>query len=464
MERKWASLPALAMAAGLVVLGVAAWTALRDDDEATVQIAPDETCRFPACRAAENPEPARGYEGPSVAINPADRANLVVADANMILAQCAWHTSTDGGQEWTDGLFPLPEDYNGCRINGASGGHVPMGNTVWGPSGAVYTVLGSAHRDDAERESVMVARSADGGMSWSVSVAARPPEGLGYARPLVGVAPGPSGADTVMVTFWECDTQDNVCQTARFARSDDGGASFGDPVQLHDEIASQNPSAPLMDDQGRILATYQQRFTDEAVDFHLAVSTDGGASFDSILIDRQPGVGGEAGHDPVKLARNPASGHLYIAYTDSRTGTQQVVFQRSTDGGETWSLAIGLRPLSGEGQSGVSRNTNLSMAPDGRIDVAYYRMLPDDRDHVFWSYSHDGGSNFFTQQVTDRTQGVDRNVGYGEEIGTWYPPGLASAADSAVVAWSDTRDAEPLTNTQDIYMRTMVPRGGLGDL
>lgn len=442
------------------------WAAVRvfggDGGSSGDDLAVEQRCSFPACRAADNQLPARGYEGQSVVADPDDPNHLVVTDANMIQGACSYHVTFDRGEEWEDGVFALPDGYTGCRINGPSGGHVPMGNSVLGPSGRIYVTFGSAHVDDARRESILVGSSDDGGRSWQVRVAARPTDpSFAYGRPLMSAVAGPAGADTVLVSFWECTEGGRICPGARFMRSDDGGRTFTDPVSINDPIGGMNPSMPVMADDGTIHATYQIRYSEAQVDLVLASSFDDGATFQKNLVDTQPGIGGARGYDPAMLAIDPNTGALHTVYTDIRTGVQIPVFRSSGDGGVTWSepLLIG-----SDARTTPVRSPRLDVAPDGRIDVAFYRQVqsaPQLRDEVVWAFSYDGGLDFETRLVTDER--INRDIGYVNEIGNWYPPGLSSTTEAAVIAWSDTRQGDDLTNTVDIFLRRMPAAGsGLG--
>lgn len=456
-----ARVPLVLMVAGAVFL---AWTGIRlfpggggDGSSAREEAARQQRCAAVDCRAADNQFPARGYEGQSVVADPRDPDHIVVTDANMISASCAWHTTFDRGKSWLDGVFELPTGYTGCRINGPSGGHVPTGNAVMGPSGAVYATFGSAHLDDARRESIIVAASTDGGKTWQARAAARPGPGGGYARPLMTASAGPSGQDAVMVAFWECTNIDARCPISRFVRSDDGGRTFAAPVTVNDSMGGQDPSQPAVAPDGTIYVTYQLRYNDGIVDLVLAKSTDGGKTFVKSLIDTQPALGGTRGYDAAKLVVDPTSGALYTVFTDNRTGRQAVIFRRSTDGGVTWAAPVGISPDQG---ATATRSPWMSVAPNGRIDVVFYRQpgqLTDKRDDVFWAFSTNTGSTFSIRQVNDKP--IDRSRGYGNEIGTWYPPGVSSTDEAAVVAWNDSRNADDITNTVDTYVRRMIPLG-----
>ena len=451
-------MPIVLMIGGAVFLLLAAIRLFTGDDSdgdtAQQDAAQGERCTFPACRAAATLALARGFEGPSVEVDPKDPNHVVLTDANMTAAHCTFHVTFDRGKEWTDGVFQMPPGYTGCRINGGSGGHVPTGpnGVAFGPSGTVYATFGSALTDDGRRESVMIATSTDGGKSFSVSPAARPAaENLGFARPQLAAAAGPGGRDRVMITFWQC-RDGSFCDQALFVRSDDAGVTFTSPITVNDPPAGQIPSAPVQAPDGTVYVTFARRFADGPSDLFLARSSDGGNTFTYTKIESQPQIGNQ--YDPGKLALDPRSGALYVVFTDARVGRQQVVFRRSDDRGTTWSAPIGLAP--DQAATGEARSPTISVAPNGRIDIAYYRSKSSGIDDVYWVSSTDGGVRFVHRQVNDAPI---RRTKYTEAIGDWYPPDVASTDEAALVTWSDTKNADQISNTQDVLLRRMLPTG-----
>jgi hypothetical protein len=461
-EKGQSRLPLLLMAAGGVLLAAAVlWVVFGGKEkkvDPTVSLA--NRCAFPACRAAANPGQARGYEGPSVAVNPKDENHVIVTDANMLAAHCGWHVTFDRGREWTDGVFQMPAGYTGCHINGQSGGHVPTGpsGVSFGPSGTVYATFGSADRDQGSRESVLLATSTDGGKNFRTAVAVRPEgDDLSFARPHMSVVAGPTGADRILLSFWQCRQGGRFCDISLFARSDDGGITFTPPIVINDPIGGQTPSEPLQTPDGTIYITYARRYADGPSDLILARSADAGATYTYSTVDSQIQIGDR--YDPGKLAFDARSNALYLVYSDARTGTQQVIFRKSTDAGKTWSPPIGLAPQS---VTGASKTPSISIAPNGRIDIVYYRTFQADTDNVYWAYSVDAGNRFVTRQVNDTPI---RRYAYNNAIGNWYPPDVASLDGAALVTWSDSRNApDQDANTQDVFLRRMLPAGVDGDL
>lgn len=457
--------PAVLMVLGFVVLGLSALTFAARDRGGSNAV-PADLCSFPPCRAADNPVPARGYEGAYVAADPTDPDHIVLTDANLLDSRCGWHTTFNRGKDWTDGFFELPPGYAGCRLNGPAGGHVPNGSVVRAPSGSYYAVFGSTNPDEGRGDHILVAKSTDGGLSFGPSrVVAKPPAPqVGLGRPLMTAVTGPGGRDSVLVTFWQCRPASTgagtQCDGALFARSDDGGETFAPAVLVNDPPAGQNPSQPAVDSEGNLYVTFQRRFSDGPVDLFLARSADGGRTWSQGFIDRQEQIGVQ--YDPAKLVVEPRNNALYSVWSDSRTGRQQIFFRKSLDRGATWSeRAVLLSPA--RDISGSSRSPSISLAPDGRIDVVYYHTGPEAGvqafDDVFWSYSTDGGENFVSRQVNDTP--IDRRRGYSGpaaslgQVGNHYPPTVSSTNSAAFVVWSDTVNADARTNTQDIMLRRM---------
>lgn len=199
----------------------------------------------------------------------------------------------------------------------------------------------------------------------------------------------------------------------------------------------------------------------------LSKSTDGGKTWSTALslpFSYANAIGGPAGAYP-QLAVTP-QGTLHIVYNRNPTpelaGASEVYHRRSTDGGKTWSDP---KPLSDEDPNLYAGQyfPNLSVAPNGRIDVAWWdtRDTPGMRSNdVYYTYSDDDGKTWSkNQRITD--QSVDRRLGiWGLNYDIASQPGVGSANSYAIFGWDDTRNSDRTVrdNTyvggglQDVYI------------
>jgi hypothetical protein len=103
----------------------------------------------------------------------------------------------------------------------------------------------------------------------------------------------------------------------------------------------------------------------------------------------------------------------------------------------------------------------VGVAPDGRVDVAYYDRRSDPNDvmtDVSLASSTDRGASFPTQvRVTDRrfsSRVGPEGPGGEADLGTRI--GLVSVEDRALAVWTDTRNGSVASARQDIYAAVVV--------
>ena len=468
-------LPVMLMAAGLVAGALAVTyqvrssdrgtpapaaapaAATRADGEAGGAAAPPGTGR--SCQASDDPRPIRGYEAPSVVVDPADPDHMVVGDVNLIAARCTWHVTFDGGRTWEDGEFEVPPGFQDCGLD--SGGYIPMSNLTIGPSGALYAVLsaegGAGTEGPRQGESLLLARSTDGGRTFSTPRVVIPGGTTddAWLRPLVTAVAGAGGRDRLLVSFWDC--QPRLCNRAMFAQSSDGGDTFSRPVVVSPDPGGNSPSAPVITADGAIYLTYLQRVQGSDTAVLLARSNDGGLTFSARSFDAQPDVGLQ--YDNARLVAAPGGDALYTVFSHKGKGTDQVFFRRSLDRGDTWEEEVRVNSR----VQGASFGPDMSVAPNGRIDVVFFSQRVADREDVLWASSTDGGRTFGKdRQLNDKT--IDRRIGYRQEIVSHYRPNIWSTDAGPVAVWSDTARGDKSTDTQDTHLRrirvTAAPGAG----
>lgn len=430
-----------------------------DDDEQPV--AAGGLCVGVPCRANDDPRPTRGYEAPSLAVDQADPKHQVVTAANLVGGRCGWHTTFDGGLSWEDGVFEIPPEFDpSCTLDSA--GLLPIGNVGIGANGtSVYAVMSSERlaelppdaegRPRSPGEGVLLFTSADGGRTFRPGREIVPGGGpeQAYVRPALTVAPGPSGADRLLLSVWGCAP--GRCTQGFFTQSTDGGATFAPLVLVTPPPGGNSPSQPAIAADGTIYMTYIRRFDGGGSELLVTRSGDDGQTWDASIIETQDQIG--LRYDTAKIAVDPQRGSLYMVFVDNRDRRPQVFFRRSRDQGRTWERVVRLH----KGLGGRSYSPAMAVAPDGRIDVVFYHQLRRDIDDVHATFSTDGGTTFSADEKLN-DQPIDRKLGYRNEIGDYWLPAVASTASEAFFAWTDTREGTPVTNSQDIFTRR-VARG-----
>ncbi len=130
-----------------------------------------------------------------------------------------------------------------------------------------------------------------------------------------------------------------------------------------------------------------------------------------------------------------------------------VYYYNSTDGGKTWSPRKNV--TDDDPKQVFNQNfANVAVAPDGRIDVAFFdtRNDPGTRGNdVYVTSSTDNGKTWSKNtRVTDQL--IDRKIGvFGNNADVNAPPGLVATNAETVVGWDDTRNGDAVGQAQDIY-------------
>lgn len=440
------------MAGGLILLlaAVRLPSELKSTPKAATATA-SQLCVGVPCRANADRRPARGYEVPSIAVDPQDPRHQVVGDENLVGGRCGWHVTFDGGDTWTDGVFDIPPEYGKCTLDSA--GLLPMGNVAMGATGAsVYAVFDARraglHGEAAGSggEGILLVTSTDGGKSFDT---ARPilPGGnpdLSYVRPQMIVSPSSEGVDRILLTAWGCGP--GRCTTGYFIRSDDAGKTFTPPLLITPDPGGNSPSPPAIAADGTVYLTFLRRFDGGATDLVVARSGDDGKTFDDVVVDKEPTIGIQ--YDSAKIVVDPGQKDLYMVFADMRDNRPEVFFRRSRDKGTTWDRAVRLHTS----PAGSAYSPAVSVAPNGRIDVIFYRETRKNILDAHYTYSDDNGASFaLDQRLNDKT--IDRELGYWAEVGDDSIPAVTSTNAAAYFAWSDTRDATKVTNTQEILTK-----------
>jgi len=444
-----------------------------------------------ALQVTDNPAPVRAHSSPRLVRNPKN-GELVVVEANVRGdLKCTVHISVDDGRSWSLGGDLMTKVDPICAPGAEYG---PLASPVFGSDGVLYIAytagpdLGQG-RDNTPR-SLYLARSTDSGRTFTKTLVFDAPEGNKDRGLNKGptLAVDPTDSDRVYVGW-----RQGVFRGAKeklksnIAASADAGKSFGAPVDLTDERGGDYPVVTV-DGQGVVHAVYWTRQfppgdnpngTDGPVrPIRYTRSTDKGKSF-SLAKDIDPGS--QQAPRPGVLVADPNSDAVYLAWHGNQEamnsgkdfrGNFETFFRASRDGGNTWDERKVLNNDKGAAVPAGQFHPNMSIAPNGRVDVAWYdgRLSPKDPpaagdddelgfQDVFYTSSTDAGRTFGPNvRITDRS--IDRSIGvYSNGIDSKTNVGIASTADKIYFAWQDTRNADRELQPEDVYTATLALNG-----
>jgi hypothetical protein len=405
---------------------------------------------------------------PVAAVDP--RRPEVIAVAGRVDAprlSCTVAVTTTGGEAWRDVGLPLAPGAENCFwpavafdgdgnllvVYTPTGGPFNLPTALWlqrftpelvadGPPVRVGGALTFQPRLAVEGRRVLVA--------WIAATEERATKFLGFGPP-----PNP----------------------ILLARSEDGGRTFAPPVTVSEPNRLAVQPTLLAGPGGQVVvgaldlaadrSTYQTAHEGRpgpppAGPWRLVLwrSGDGGATFgpaatvaegvvppQRVLIDLAPAPA---------FALDPARDRLYAAWESGR----DVMVSRSDDRGATWSPPRRLGPgAGGQFLPGVG------VAPDGRVDVAYYDRSRDPDDvlaEVVLASSSDGGRSFVSTVVSD--QPFDSIVGSfnGDDVMLGSHVAVVAQEETTTVVWPDTTRGNRTTNVVDLVSATVEVQGAAG--
>ena len=247
-----------------------------------------------------------------------------------------------------------------------------------------------------------------------------------------------------------------------FTRSTDGGLNFESCVTtLEDPVRGTLSVGP----DGELYA-----FGQTGNSFTLAKSTTAKdpmspVTWDfSVPVDLGGPIGLYAGPNPSGMldqawvatdhSEGENRGNVYVlcsVFPDDSDDPLDVMFSRSTDGGQTWSAPIRINDDASE--TAWQWFGTMSVAPNGRIDVVWLdtRLDPEGfGSALFYSHSLDGGLTWSPNQQLSDT--FDPHLGWPNQnkMGDYFH--MISDNDGAHLAWAAT-----FTGGQDVYYSYITP-------
>lgn len=390
--------------------------------------------------------------------------------------QIGYYTSFDGGCTWLDGgvLQGFKNDILTSDISFAFGPH----NTVY--AAALYSVISLTGGSG-----IIVWTSTDGGKTFGqpANVFTDNTGQIFNDKPWMAVdtTKGPHSGSVYVVWSYDhgadCGGAGFCQQELAFSRSTDNGKTFsklqlieGNAPYCNDNVPGRpkNSTAcdealgatPIVGPDGTISIAFAYESPINNIPTRLLVvsSFDGGLTW-------KPPVWAATIHDingvfPPEKYRNvslpafacdPHTGQLYLAWSDKGRRDADILFQTSTDHGQTWSQVIRVNddPV---GNGANQFQPQLAVAPNGVVTISFFDTRNDPKHKlidVYLAQSINSGASFLpnirvTTQSWDPT--IDAPIdGNGLQfIGDYQ--GLAADNTFVHPFWNDTR-----TGSQEIF-------------
>ena len=460
-------LPLLIVAGALVVAGIGALIVSSSYDT------PREAVVLGANLAindgAGNPADLNANNSPTLVRNPIEPGNLVTVNRiDSPAYSCSLNVSFDGGGRWAQTPIPAPA------------GEEPKcfaPDAAFSSDGTLYvtyvTLKGRANAPNA----VWVTTSGDGGKS--LGAPAKTP--LGTSAFQVRLTADPESAKRLYLTYVKADglglyAFSNPGNPIMSVRSDDGGANWTTPVRVSapNRLRVVAPSPAIGKDPRELNVLYLD-LGDDVLDYGgghrgrggppydgrwqlvLARSTDQGETWKESVVDSAivPTERFIVFTPPApSLAVDRDSATVYAGFQDGRDGDADVRVWSLPAGAGAWTKPVRVNDTP-KGDGTAQYLPNLSVAPNGRLDVLYYDRRADRANvlnEVSLQASYDAGKTFLARvKVSDRAfssrigSGLERDLA---DLGSRLA--LISTDSRAYAVWTDTRNGSTKTAKQDL--------------
>src|SRR5919199_4930513 len=184
-----------------------------------------------------------------------------------------------------------------------------------------------------------------------------------YSGPRASIAV--SGNNNIYLTWWDNKTGNNE---VFFAGSNDGGKSFGKPINLSNDKGGSADSQIATLDNNNVYVTWWDNKTGSWQVFSRS-SNDGGKTFNDAVILKAIGSypttrlkappSNTISVDTIVAAASGNNNNEYVVWWDNTTGNSEVSFAKSSDSGKTFGSTINIS------NSSDARSIGARMAAQG---------------------------------------------------------------------------------------------------
>jgi len=394
---------------------------------------------------------------PSISVDPTDGNKMVIAwrqfnSINSDFRQGGWGYTTDGGTTWT---FPGVLENNIFRSDPVT--HCDETGKFF------YLSLQSDQAQSFFCDDVW--NSTDGGQLWTQGG-----PGHGGDKEWFTIDKTGGTGHGFQYQFW---TGFFACDTGEFTRSTDGGTTWMTPIDIPN---SAQTGALDVDTNGNlfiggsIFSAFSCLRSSNAQDGNQTPSFDQITTVDLGGDLIQGGINGIGlcGQTFIAVDRSgtATNNNVYMLASVQPTGASNgtdVMFARSTDGGQTFSAPFRIN------DDPINHNKwhffgTLSVAPNGRIDSVWYdtRNAANNIDsQLFYSFSTDGGVTWAPNVQVSNSFNPQAGFPNNQKIGDYIT--IVSDNTGGNVAYAATFNENPNAvggHEQDVYYVRVSPTGG----
>ena len=400
----------------------------------------------------ENGENILGDAGnePSIAVDPTNPDRMAIGwrqfdDVSNNFRQAGYGYTLDGGETWTFPGVINPGVFRSDPVLDADN------------DGRFY--YNSLTVDNNDNMWCDVYRTEVGGVEWGEPVYAQ-----GGDKQWMRIDRTESTGAGNIYAIWNQSW--SICQPGFFTRSTDGGDSYEDCTEID---GSPFWGTLAVDGDGNLYTVGAGGWGDEVIVVKSTNASNAGNPVswqNAVTVDLDGYMTGWTNVNPAGLlgqawidvdkSGGPGDGNVYVLASVARNSSNDegdVMFTKSTDGGDTWSAPV--RINDDIGTSNIQWFGTMSVAPNGRIDVVWLDTR-DDNPGTYWSslyysYSLDQGE---TWSVNERlSEAFDPHVGWPNQnkMGDYFD--MVSDNSSAHLAWANTLNGE-----QDVYYGRITPQ------
>ncbi|HEX5044347.1 MAG TPA: sialidase family protein [Candidatus Polarisedimenticolaceae bacterium] len=383
---------------------------------------------------------------PSLAVNPTNRANIVVGwrqfdTMTSDFRQAGWAYSFDAGRSWSFPGVLTPGVFRSDPVLDVSSG------------GTFYY---QSLRGDL---SVWMFWSTNGGVSW-----AGPVPSFGGDKNWLAVDRTGNASNGTLYGIWQ-RFGGACCGANVFTRSTTGGGSWETPVPV---ALSPTFGTITVGPSGEVYATGIDGTVGQDVNhFVVSKSTNAGNPLltptftggqvnlgGSMLVGTGPNPAGLLGQPNVGVNATPGPrlGEVYVLGSVASGGADPIDVRaiRSASGGTSWSAPVRVNDDPDGNWQWMAAS---SVAPNGRIDAIWNDTRGSGLAHIaqlFYAYSWDGGATWSPNVAV--SPAFDTSVGYPQQAKMGDYNHIVSDATGADAVYTATFNGE-----QDVYHVRLFP-------